>query len=180
VPSFTLTYPLEDVFDYSLEEVAELVGSTVGGVKAALSRGRSKLAATPQHAAALARPASAERARLLHLYVERFNRRDWEGLRELIAADARIDVADRLSGRLIDSPYFGRYAHWTVPWRMVVGEVDGEPAIIVLQRVDDAWAPRSIVRLETTNEGITRVADYTHCPWVIPAATSVAVGEEAS
>ena len=29
---------LKDVFDYSLEETAELVGSTVGGVKSALSR----------------------------------------------------------------------------------------------------------------------------------------------
>src|SRR5262249_24975946 len=35
---------LKDVFDNSLEEIAELVDSTVGGVKAALSRGRSKLA----------------------------------------------------------------------------------------------------------------------------------------
>src|SRR5215470_8052688 len=31
---------LKDVFDYSLEEIAELVDSTVGGVKAALNRGR--------------------------------------------------------------------------------------------------------------------------------------------
>lgn len=29
---------LKDVFDYSLEEIAELVDSTVEGVKAALSR----------------------------------------------------------------------------------------------------------------------------------------------
>jgi RNA polymerase sigma-70 factor, ECF subfamily len=35
---------LKDVLDYSLEEIAELVDSTVGGVKAALNRGRSKLA----------------------------------------------------------------------------------------------------------------------------------------
>jgi RNA polymerase sigma-70 factor, ECF subfamily len=39
---------LKDVFDYTLEEIAELVGSTVGGVKAALNRGRSKLAALPE------------------------------------------------------------------------------------------------------------------------------------
>ncbi|HEY1659848.1 MAG TPA: RNA polymerase sigma factor [Candidatus Sulfotelmatobacter sp.] len=31
---------LKDVFDYSLEEIAELVDSTVGGVKAALNRAR--------------------------------------------------------------------------------------------------------------------------------------------
>ena len=34
---------LKDVFEYSLEETAELVESTVGGVKAALNRGRSRL-----------------------------------------------------------------------------------------------------------------------------------------
>src|SRR5262245_7894959 len=34
---------LKDVFDYSLQEIAELVDSTVGGVKAALNRGRPKL-----------------------------------------------------------------------------------------------------------------------------------------
>src|SRR5215469_7078058 len=37
---------LKDIFDYSLEEIAELVDSTVGGVKAALSRGRAKLASS--------------------------------------------------------------------------------------------------------------------------------------
>ena len=35
---------LKGVFDYSLNEIAELVGATVGGVEAALSRGRWKLA----------------------------------------------------------------------------------------------------------------------------------------
>src|SRR5262249_58600708 len=35
---------LKDIFDYSLEEIAELVDSSVGGVKAALNRGRTKLA----------------------------------------------------------------------------------------------------------------------------------------
>jgi len=38
---------LKDVFDHSLEEVAELVDSTVGGVKAALHRGRSRIKASP-------------------------------------------------------------------------------------------------------------------------------------
>ncbi len=39
---------LKDVFDYTLEEIAELVSSTVGAVKAALNRGRSKLATAPE------------------------------------------------------------------------------------------------------------------------------------
>jgi RNA polymerase sigma-70 factor (ECF subfamily) len=168
---------LKDVFDYSLEEIAELVGSTVGGVKAALNRGRSKLAALPGRSKSPRAPRSAEAVRLLDLYVERFNRRDWDGLRELITADARVRVADRFAGRLTDSPYFGRYDRLTAPWRMAVGEVDGEPVIIALQRGPDAWTPHAIVRLELFDHHIVRIVDYTHCPWVLPAAGSVLVAE---
>jgi len=38
---------LKDVFDYSLQETAEVVDSTVGGVKSAHNKGRTKLARTP-------------------------------------------------------------------------------------------------------------------------------------
>jgi len=166
---------LKDVFDYSLEEIAELVDSSVGGVKAALNRGRSKLAALPERAPA-PRAASVEMVQLLDLYVERFNRRDWNGLRELIADDARLRVADRFGGRLTESPYFGNYERMSA-WRMAVGEVDGAPAIITLQRGADAWTPRSVVRVELADQHIVRIVDYTHCPWVLPAALSVRVGD---
>src|SRR3981189_2150878 len=88
---------LKDVFDYTLEEIAELVDSTVGGVKAALNRGRSKLAAAGEPKTPPQKN-NEEMLRLLHLYVDRFNKRDWEGLRELIRADARLRVADRFAG----------------------------------------------------------------------------------
>ncbi len=170
---------LKDVFEYSLEDIAELVGSTVGGVKAALHRGRAKLA-THSGRIPRTRVTSEDDARLLHLYVERFNQRDWNGLRELIAADARLRVADRFVGRLIDSPYFGNYERLSVQWRLAVGEVDGEPAIITLHRDTGRWTPRSIVRLSLTDRRIVRISDYAHCPWIIPAATSVVVAPAAS
>jgi RNA polymerase sigma-70 factor (ECF subfamily) len=165
---------LKDVFDYSLEDIADLVGSTVGGVKAALNRGRSKLTTSPQRTSS-PRPKNADLARLLHLYVERFNQQDWDGLRELIAADARLRVADRFAGPLTDSPYFGNYARMTVPWRLAVGEVDGEPAIILLHRGADTWTPHSLVHLDVTDQRITRIADYWHTPWILQTATSVVV-----
>ena len=165
---------LKDVFDYSLEEVAELVDSTVGGVKAALNRGRSKLASLPQPLTP-PRAASPEVSRLLHLYVERFNRRDWDGLRELITADARLRVADRFAGPLIGAPYFGRYERLPIPWRMAVGEVDGQPAVIALRQDNGAWMAHSIVRVDMTDHLIMRVVDYGHCPWVLRATTSVIV-----
>ena len=163
---------LKDVFDYTLEEIAELVESTVGGVKAALNRGRSKLAAFPSPVK-LSGTANAELTRVLQLYVERFNRRDWNGLRELIAADARLRVADAFAGKLVDSPYFGNYERFPMPWKLAVGEVDGEPVVIILQRGADTWTPYSTVRLHVTENHIDRIVDYVHCPWVILAATSV-------
>jgi RNA polymerase sigma-70 factor (ECF subfamily) len=56
---------LKDVFDYSLEEIAELVDTTVGGVKAALNRGRRKLASSP--APPPARTANPDLARIMRL-----------------------------------------------------------------------------------------------------------------
>src|SRR6201981_3909272 len=102
---------LKDVFDYSLEEIAETVDSTVGGVKAALNRARTKLAASSPEPSP-SRTASPELKRVMQLYVERFNRRDWDGVRELISADARLNVAERFAGKFADAPYFFNYDRW--------------------------------------------------------------------
>jgi RNA polymerase sigma-70 factor (ECF subfamily) len=163
---------LKDVFDYTLEEIAELVSSTVGGVKAALNRGRAKLAALPEPVKSR-REVSPELSRLLHLYVDRFNKHDWEGLRELIRADARLRVADRFAGPIDESPYFGNYEGQRVPWRLTVAEVDGELAVVVLRQHGDEWRPDSVARLEVIDQHIVRIEDYAHCPWVLPAASSV-------
>ena len=165
---------LKDVFDYSLEEIAELVDSTVGGVKAALNRGRTRLAASPAPAKS-SRSANPELTRVMQLYVDRFNRRDWDGVRELISADARLTVADAFAGKLVDAPYFSNYEKWSMPWKLAVGEMDGEPVVVVLQRGADTWTPYSMVRLSVTGQRIDRIVDYTHCPWVISAARSVTV-----
>jgi RNA polymerase sigma-70 factor, ECF subfamily len=166
---------LKDVFDYTLEEIAELVDSTVGGVKAALSRGRLKLASLPTESAP-PRAASADLSRLLSLYVERFNQRDWDGLRELISADARLQVADRFSGRLSDSPYFGQYDR-RAAWRMALGDLDGHAAIVTLYRDGDAWGPHSVARLELVDGRVVGIVDYVHCPWVLANAFSLAIGD---
>ena len=167
---------LKDVLDYSLEEIAELVDSTVGGVKAALNRGRSKLAASSEQSPP-PRAANPEVAQLLHLYVERFNRRDWNGLRDLIAADARMRVADRFAGRVADAPYFKNYDRLTVPWRLAIADVDGTPAVISLRDDAGTWTPQSLVSLDVIDNQIVRIVDYRHCPWVLPAAFSVLVAD---
>jgi RNA polymerase sigma-70 factor (ECF subfamily) len=164
---------LKDVFEYSLDEIAELVDSTVGGVKAALNRGRSKLASSENPPAA-PRVATPENKKILQLYVERFNRHDWDGLRELISADARLLVADRFAGRLVDAGYFGVYERMRVTWRLTLGEVDGEPSVILLNLREGGWEIEGIVRLDLAADGhIERISDYQHCPWTLTAGSLV-------
>jgi len=164
---------LKDVFEYSLEEVAELVDSTVGGVKAALNRGRSRLASAEAQPAA-PRLSTPENTKILELYVERFNRRDWDGLRELISADARLLVADRFSGRFTDAGYLGVYERMRVAWRLAVGELNGEPSIVLLNLRDGGWEIAGIIRLDLNAEGrIQSISDYQHCPWTLTAGSIV-------
>jgi RNA polymerase sigma-70 factor, ECF subfamily len=115
---------LKDLFDNSLEEIAPLVDSSVGGVKAALNRGGGKL--TVLHDSPKAKPtASREVLELLRRYVDLFNERDWDRVRELTSADTRLRVADCFAGRLVDSPCFVEYERPIIPWRMALRDVDG-------------------------------------------------------
>jgi RNA polymerase sigma-70 factor (ECF subfamily) len=165
---------LKDVFEYSLEEVADLIGSTVGGVKAALHRGRTKLAETSPSAIAI-RSVDPELAQIIRLYVDRFNHHDWDGVRELIRADARVNVADRFAGKLADAPYFSTYENVLPPWKLAAGQADGEPVVVILKRADETWVPHSIVRLNVQDRRINQIVDYWHCPWMLSSLTSLGV-----
>jgi RNA polymerase sigma-70 factor, ECF subfamily len=167
---------LKDVFEYSLEEIAELVESTVGGVKAALNRGRSKLEWLQDRPAA-PRGTTPENKQILQLYIERFNSRDWDGLRELISADARLLVADRYSGSFADGGYLGVYSRMQATWRLALGEVDDEPSIILLNQRDGEWEIEGIIRLDIGADGrVKHISDYQHCPWTLTAGSIVVRG----
>ena len=165
---------LKDVFDYSLEEIAELVESTVGGVKAALNRGRTKLAALREQPAP-PRPISPQTSELLRLYVERFNERDWDGLRELIAADATLRVADRFAGRFAETSYLSNLMRLFPGFRLAVATVDGQSALITMRPDGNTWTPWSIVHIDVSDGRIVRIADYVHCPWVLQSAQTLVV-----
>ena len=114
----------------------------------------------------------------MQLYVDRFNRRDWDGVRELISADARLNVFDRFAGKVANAPYFANYERWPWPWKLAVGDVDGEPVVVILKRGADAWMPYSTIRFDVIWQRIERIVDYIHCPWVIEAATVVHVHDQ--
>jgi RNA polymerase sigma-70 factor (ECF subfamily) len=163
---------LDDVLGWSLEETAEIVGSSVGAVKAALHRARARLA----HAARGAEPRTARaidpgRRALVARYLEAFNRQDWDAVRALVADDARLEVVHRVECPLRESSYFVNYASLSWRWKLALADVDGVESIVHFRELGGAWAPRSMVRLEVAGGAIVRVRDYVHVDYLLGCCT---------
>jgi RNA polymerase sigma-70 factor (ECF subfamily) len=157
---------LKDVLEHPLEEVAEIVGSTVGAVKSALHRGRAKL----ESGEVTDTRGDAGEQRLLAEYVERFNRRDWDAVRALVREDARVEVLDGGEGRghaFLDSAYFRNYASLSDAWRLRVAIVDGETLIVQDRRDAHGWHAHAVVRVEFEGGVVVRIRDYVHVDYLL-------------
>ena len=158
---------LGDVLGHSLAETADIAGLSVAAVKAALHRGRARMRdrATEQDAGVPAATA-ADRARL-QAYVDRFNARDFDTLRDLLAEDVRLELVNRvrLAGRKEVSVYFSRYDERT-HWRFSVGTAEGRLAAVSR---DETGTITHIVLLDWTGEKIAAIRDFLFAPYVLDA-----------
>jgi RNA polymerase sigma-70 factor, ECF subfamily len=157
---------LKDVLDCSLEETADITGSNVGAVKAALHRARQKLVqaegvAMPGTALDPAHRALAER------YLHAFNARDWDGVRALVSNDARVEVVHRSDTTFDDAPYFGNYARIPWAWKLGLAWVDGVESLVHYRQVDGAWMPHAIVKLGIDGGAISAIRDYVHVDYLL-------------
>jgi RNA polymerase sigma-70 factor, ECF subfamily len=167
---------LMDVLGHSLEEISEVLESTVPAVKANLHRGRqrlSELAAEPDD-----RPppvlAQADRQRLA-AYVERFNARDFDALRAQLADDVKVEVVNRtrLNGRGEVGRYFGNYSQ-TDDWHLVPGLVDRRPAIIVHDPDRPSDPPIYFMLLDWAGGRLLEIRDFRYARYAIEDAELIA------
>lgn len=115
---------LKDVLGHSLEETAEIMGTTILAVKAALVRGRRTLHAEDTEGGARN---AASRAHL-DRYAGLFNTRDWDGVRALVSSECRLDLVSKSQRRGKEvGMYFDRYARDDVSLRVV--RLEGELAL---------------------------------------------------
>jgi RNA polymerase sigma-70 factor (ECF subfamily) len=174
---------LKEVFDMSLDEIAHVLGTTVGAVKAALHRGRERLgeaesAGAPRH------PVSRE---VIDRFVERYNARDLPGLLALMLDTASIEmpgVAIEI-GRADFSKRPGWF-HWnlfrvdgggpaTALWETALFE--GEP-IVLVRPFPEQPGIGSVMRMQTLDGRIARIRSYSFCPDTI-REVAAALGENA-
>jgi RNA polymerase sigma-70 factor (ECF subfamily) len=163
---------LRDVLGYSVDEVCAIMGSSIPATKGALQRGRSRLREFAAESDDVKPPEldEAERARLMH-YVERFNARDFDSLRDLLAEDVCLEMVNRTrrAGRRDVSEYFSRYAE-TAVWHFVPGFVDRQPAIIAFDPQDPSGPPRYFVLLDWRNGSIVSIRDFLFAHYAIEGA----------
>jgi len=159
---------LKDVLDHSLEEIAAMTESSLGAVKAALHRGRVKL----RDLESAPEEASPEQSSVVAEYVARFNRRDWDGVRALLADDVRLELVDRHDTPLGDR-YFTNYMSLTWTWRLALAIVDGQLEIVHFVREGDAWRARAVVMLRVVDEKVHTIRDYVHVDYLLEGSNIV-------
>jgi len=164
---------LKDVLGHSLDEIAATMGTTVGAVKAALSRARANVARAARPVSArVERMMTREEETVLRRYVNLFNERDWVGLRALLGEESRLEIVSRIQRRALDAGYYDRYAQITTTedLRAELGVVDGIPAIAVFRSADDA-APAYFMVLDVERETVAFIRDFRYIPYIANEAT---------
>ena len=159
---------LADVLEHSLEEAAQAMDATVPAIKAALHRGRTRLRvlATAPSEAQTALTAF-ERERVTQ-YADLFNARDFDALRDLLADDARLDLAGRhrVEGKARVANYFGHYAGYA-DLRAVPANVEGRPGLAI--HVAAAAQPAYVVVLAWRGPALVEIRDFRYADYVMEA-----------
>ncbi len=173
---------LKDVFDFSLEETAEALSTTVGAVKAALHRGRGKLTDPERIEAAVPVPA------VLDAFCAAFNARDLDRVTSLLLDSAVIefpglaveygaDTARKgsLAGVLFGDPcgergfiapkYRDRLL--SSPPRLEARVHRGEVLLLGWFAHEDGDAVRAISRVVLAGDRIAQLRTYLHAPDVL-------------
>jgi RNA polymerase sigma-70 factor (ECF subfamily) len=169
---------LMDVLGYSLDEIAGIMEASLPAVKAALHRGRARLRELVEEPDDLPLPALAEPERsLLAAYVERFNARDFDAVRDMLADEVRLELVDksRSKGRTDVGRYFHNYSRLP-DWHFVPGLVEGRPAVLVHESGAPVETPAYFVLLEWAGGTLVSIRDFYFARYATEGAELRALG----
>jgi RNA polymerase sigma-70 factor (ECF subfamily) len=182
---------LKDVFDLGLEEIATILTTTVGAVKAALHRGRGKLADPDPQEVRTPAPGA------LDAFLAAFNARDLDRLAALLLDQATVEVVGAstiygsknarttvLPGMLFGSQRMAAAADGgrgegidqrftqgvlPVPARLELRFHRGEHLLLSWYAHHDGEFVRAVTRVELSDDGdrIARIRNYFYTPEII-------------
>ncbi len=161
---------LMDVLGYSLDEIGAVFDATLPSVKASLHRGRERLREMSEDRPAhKVRPLDEQERLLLASYVEKFNARDFDAIRDMLADDVRLDLVARhkVDGRTAVGNYFLRYSE-RADWRLAPGLVEGRLAVLAFAPDDDV--PLYFVLVSGSEGAIASIRDFRYARYVMADA----------
>ena len=163
---------LMDVLGCSLREVCEVMECSLPAAKAALHRGRTQLRVFAEEPEDVPQASltDADRERL-GAYVARFNARDFDAIRAMIADDVRLELVSktRLNGKAEVSRYFGNYSGIS-DWHLVPGMLEGRPAILVFDPDDRDAGPKYFMLLGWSAGKVATIRDFRHAAYIVEGA----------
>ncbi|HVH18583.1 MAG TPA: sigma-70 family RNA polymerase sigma factor [Myxococcota bacterium] len=166
---------LKDLFDFRLEEISELLGTSVGAVKSALHRGRERLR-EPEFEAHAARHTPS--AALVDRFVALYAAKDVAGLVALMQDGGSIEnvgcglefgrEAFESSTGWFHAAVFG-HPEWPAPFKYEAARieravVDGEPLVLGFTTRGGREALEQVLRFEEVDGRILRMRGYAFCP----------------
>ena len=161
---------MADVFDYSLEETASMLKTTIGAVKSALHRGRGRIDSKAP-AAGFAAPSR----QLVEAFMQALAEKDLATLEKICAKDLSVElVGGAQSDSFEQSRTFFSHAHSVMPilgfgthprWELI--EFEGEPMVLGYRTLNGIEGVNEIHRIEERDGVITRVRLYCFCPDVL-------------
>jgi RNA polymerase sigma-70 factor (ECF subfamily) len=171
---------LKELFDFGLGEIADVLGTTVGAVKAALHRGRERLREPEGARASQRRPPSAA---LVDRFVAAYAAADIPALLALMADTASVENVgcSRDVGRAAFARkpgWFDGLVHGHPEWpprfayesaRLERRDVEGEPLLLGFATRRGREALESVIRLEEEDGRIVGIRAYAFCPEVVRA-----------
>jgi RNA polymerase sigma-70 factor, ECF subfamily len=167
---------LKDVLGYSIEEIVGVLDdATVASVKATLHRGRERLRELSAESEPARTPALSEDERaLLAAYIDRFNARDFDSMRNMLADEVRLDLVSRarVRGRAEVSKYYGYYEKLK-DWRFTLGAVDGRPAALAFDPEDLSAPPIYFVLLRWDGGKLIDIRDFRYARYAAEGAEFV-------
>jgi RNA polymerase sigma-70 factor (ECF subfamily) len=160
---------LKEVFDLSLEETASILKTTVGAVKAALHRGRTRLDEVNRGASLDNPPPSRQ---LVESFVKALAAKDLGALQALCSEDLTVELVGgaELEG-FEKSRVFFEHAHMVLPQlgfgenpRWVTSLYGDESIVLGFRTLEGMEGLNEVHRLEEVDGWIARVRCYCFCP----------------
>jgi RNA polymerase sigma-70 factor, ECF subfamily len=154
---------LKDIFDFTVEEIAVMLSTTVGAVKSALHRGRTNLQKAPQKSHASLRAPSRE---LIDRVVAAFNARDVVGMTDLLLENVTLDVPG-VGGERGKNMIWVRATLSHPAFRSEPMLYQGEWIVITWDEQGAERVLADVTRFEEQDRAIARIREYAYCPETI-------------